>query len=170
MASNNQHFRYKPLDTSKRQIRVITLQSNNLYPNTRCDVSCKLRTVSLDEKPTYEALSYFWGDPTETQTILLNRIRFNVTINLYKALLRLRHPFKNRDLWVDAICINQMDIGERSSQVKLMGQIFECASEGLLWVGEEDIDGQEKVAQEGIYTLAFGYVSPLIDEQTLKLP
>ncbi|RDW82327.1 hypothetical protein BP6252_03439 [Coleophoma cylindrospora] len=146
MAFNNKSFRYQPLDISKRQIRIVTLQPKVPYLNTRCDISCKLRTVSLGDKPKYEALSYVWGDPTKTRTILLDRVRFNVTENLYLALLRLRDPFKSRDLWIDSICINQKDPDERSRQVKLMGCIYEGASEGLLWVGEDNEEAQEGVS------------------------
>ena len=39
-------------------------------------------------------------------------------------------------LWIDALCINQADLGERSSQVLLMKRVFECAQGIIIWLGE----------------------------------
>ena len=62
------------------------------------------------------------------------------------ALLRLRpDPRTRREayrLWIDQICINQEDMAERSTQVTLMGQIFEQAQCTVVWLGEEDNDTQ----------------------------
>ncbi|CAO2649819.1 Nn.00g011110.m01.CDS01 [Neocucurbitaria sp. VM-36] len=40
-------------------------------------------------------------------------------------------------LWIDAICINQKDGQERSSQVELMGSIYSKAAMVLSWLGPE---------------------------------
>ncbi|ROW04628.1 hypothetical protein VPNG_07397 [Cytospora leucostoma] len=44
--------------------------------------------------------------------------------------------------WIDSICINQNDIDERESQVKLMGQIYRQAAKTVVWLAEatEDTD------------------------------
>ncbi|KAJ9664129.1 hypothetical protein H2201_005369 [Coniosporium apollinis] len=39
--------------------------------------------------------------------------------------------------WVDAVCINQNDLPERSSQVRLMTAIFQMAQEVLAWLAPE---------------------------------
>ena len=47
---------------------------------------------------------------------------------------------RNKDdlsLWVDAICINQSDLKERSSQVSMMGLIYQSASSCHVWLGTE---------------------------------
>ncbi|KAF9892254.1 hypothetical protein FE257_002031 [Aspergillus nanangensis] len=41
-------------------------------------------------------------------------------------------------LWVDAICINQEDIEERTSQVNMMDQIFRSSENTIGWLGRED--------------------------------
>ncbi|KAL8951901.1 MAG: hypothetical protein Q9222_002146 [Ikaeria aurantiellina] len=41
-------------------------------------------------------------------------------------------------LWVDAICINQNNIAERSNQVSLMGDTYAIALCTVAWLGEED--------------------------------
>lgn len=45
-------------------------------------------------------------------------------------------------LWVDAICINQDDEDERTSQILLMGEIYSIAHQVIVWLGdyEEDLE------------------------------
>ena len=52
----------------------------------------------------------------------------------------MRLPHKSRVVWIDAICINQTDIEERSQQVEMMGLIYSKAVRNLIWLGEEDCD------------------------------
>lgn len=86
----------------------------------------------------YEALSYVWGDSSITRTILLEGREFQVTTNLYSALRRLRYPDYTRIIWIDAICINQSNLEERSQQVLLMKNIYEGAEEVLMWMGDSE--------------------------------
>lgn len=53
---------YSPLDTSKREIRVLILEPGKWHDEIRST----LKAVSLDEGSDYQTLSYVWGDPTET--------------------------------------------------------------------------------------------------------
>ena len=56
-----------------------------------------------------------------------------------------------RYIWIDAICINQADLEERSQQVKLMGVVYRMAKRVLVWLGHED--ALTKAAIESIYLL-----------------
>jgi hypothetical protein len=38
-------------------------------------------------------------------------------------------------IWIDAICINQVDLPERSHQVNLMAEIYKAASRVVVWLG-----------------------------------
>jgi hypothetical protein len=117
-------------------------------------LKCSVQTVSLDGKPEYVALSYVWGDASITTNILLNDELFAATVNLASALRQIRelrtlesmNPVKDLPalLWVDAICINQNDISERSSQVRHMGDIYQNAVKVLSWLGPE-ADGSMEV-------------------------
>jgi hypothetical protein len=49
-------------------------------------------------------------------------------------------------LWIDAICINQDDLQERSAQVQNMGQIFAESKSLIIWLGEPD-NGKQGAAQ-----------------------
>jgi hypothetical protein len=59
----------------------------------------------------------------------------NITHNLHAALQQFRLPNAERVLWADAICINQTDIDEKSTQVPLMKDIYSGASAVLVWLG-----------------------------------
>lgn len=87
-----------------------------------------------DASPAYEALSYVWGNPTVTLPILLDGQDFQVTANLASALRHLRYHDRNRTLWIDAMCINQKDIGECGTQVHQMLEIFRKAQEVIVWL------------------------------------
>ena len=43
--------------------------------------------------------------------------------------------------WVDAICINQADIAERSNEVARIGDIFSKARQVTVWLGPKSEDG-----------------------------
>lgn len=90
-------------------------------------ISCALETVSFDEKPAYTALSYVWGDPTSIREVFVDNSQIEITENLYTALQHLRHDDEALILWVDALCINQADLAERSAQISQMRQIYQNA-------------------------------------------
>ncbi|KAF2229511.1 HET-domain-containing protein [Viridothelium virens] len=101
----------------------------------------------IDSGPPYDALSYTWGDPEKTESILCNdAVRIGVTANLGKALHRVRLPSEVRHVWVDQVCINQNDIRERNAQVMIMGQIYQSARAVLVYLGGSAEDGVDAAA------------------------
>ena len=90
--------------------------------------------------PSYEALSYCWGDRSATRLIEVNGEKFEVTANLFSALQHLRRPAKTKVLWVDAICINQNSIEERNSEVQRMVAVYQRAERTLVWLGDASED------------------------------
>jgi len=80
-----------------------------------------------------------WGDPTVNRgCISVNGRCMSVTANLHSALRHLRHGRIERHLWIDAICINQDDDGEKKGQIRLMAEIYSKASRIIVWLGNED--------------------------------
>ncbi|KAK8022102.1 heterokaryon incompatibility protein-domain-containing protein [Apiospora rasikravindrae] len=100
-------------------------------------ISCYLSHSSLDDNPKYVALSYAWGSPRATRPILVDGIQLQVTVNLESALRHLRHQSEPLIIWIDAICINQLDLTERSEQVRLMRSIYQQASGVIVWLGDD---------------------------------
>jgi hypothetical protein len=96
------------------------------------------------QEPAFEALSYQWGsleDPEPAEVVQppsASPSRFILLgENLASALRHLRYQDKPRTLWVDAVCINQMDDVEKSSQVKRMGALDRSAPRVIAWLGPE---------------------------------
>ncbi|KAI1379947.1 heterokaryon incompatibility protein-domain-containing protein [Hypoxylon crocopeplum] len=81
----------------------------------------------------YEALSYTWGAPVFSHPIWINGIEFFITENLDSALRHLRLTDAKRYLWVDALCINQFDVKEKSIQVGRMFSIYAKAQRVVAW-------------------------------------
>ncbi|KAF2815759.1 HET-domain-containing protein, partial [Mytilinidion resinicola] len=132
---------YRSLDPAKKEIRLLELLP--APPDKQIYASCRLSTVSLlDDKPRFAALSYVWGDPSVTNTILLNGIRWQVTKNLAEALKCLTpkaqkyHQWGGKTLWLwaDAVCINQKNDPERSQQVSLMADLYSSAHFVYSWL------------------------------------
>ena len=72
------------------------------------------------------------------QAITVKGSSLPVTLNLHTAFQYLRMQDKPRVMWADAVCINQRDPDERSSQVSLMADIYRPAVEVQVWLCEED--------------------------------
>ncbi|KAL0952799.1 hypothetical protein HGRIS_007024 [Hohenbuehelia grisea] len=127
-----------PRSLEDRQIRVIAL-----HPGPDTDpIIVELLETDLDEAPSFEALSYVWGDVSHRSEITCMDSPFLITQNLRDALQTLRSSSAKRLLWIDAICINQADLDERSQQVKLMRDIFLNAKRVLVWL---DLENDENV-------------------------
>ncbi|PTB65738.1 HET-domain-containing protein [Trichoderma citrinoviride] len=126
------------LDSLKEEIRVLHLECGS----GSSLLQCTLHRVSLrsDPPPKYEALSYTWGDENDRREIAVNGYIVDVTVNLYSALRRLRLENETRVLWIDALCINQTDLDERSQQVQLMRSIYTMCDRTVIWVGETPED------------------------------
>ena len=94
--------------------------------------------VEFSSMPKYQALSYTWGSPETTKTIAVNGALVEVQQNLHDALFNLIElPEWEGEvwLWVDAICIDQQNLQERTSQVRLMDFIYTRAQRVLIWLG-----------------------------------
>jgi hypothetical protein len=63
-----------------------------------------------------------------------------VTQNLHAALLKLRNPYFERIVWIDALCINQNVKKEKAHQVWAMARIYGLARRVVVWLGDEDDD------------------------------
>jgi hypothetical protein len=139
---------HKPLKQPGSQIRLLTLMptcdmssiietclSQHSFP--RSNASRGSRLCSHVQLPSYFALSYVWGSTERSNEILVNGKRFPVTSNLYFAMHDLRSSVSwPLLLWVDSICINQDDDGEKSNQIPIMREIYHIAVFVIVSLGE----------------------------------
>ncbi|KAF9869981.1 hypothetical protein CkaCkLH20_12590 [Colletotrichum karsti] len=130
-------YQYKTLES--RQIRLVYL-----HPSNRETINCTIEHVSIDENPTFEALSYTWGTAMERFIINVGSASLSVGKNLAVALRALVSSDEPRAIWIDAICINQNDALERNHQVRFMKDIYTRARSVLVWLGEA-ADGSDAV-------------------------
>ncbi|RYP40427.1 hypothetical protein DL769_011768 [Monosporascus sp. CRB-8-3] len=98
-------------------------------------LNATLESFDLGEAPPYEAVSYCWGDPTPSEQMMIDGCVFKLTQSAYKLLLARRSFWRPRWIWIDAICINQQDEVEKSTQVRLMQEIYKRASQVVVFPG-----------------------------------
>lgn len=135
-------YQYAPLKESKGEIRLLELYPGGLGE----DIECSIRHATLASTLEYTALSYTWGDPKIRKAIVVDGQTLEVTVNLFDALRYLRSSRKTQTLWVDAVCINQGDMNERSKQVLRMRDIYTFAKTVKVWLGPADDDDRAAMA------------------------
>jgi Heterokaryon incompatibility protein (HET) len=123
---------YTPLGDDIRLVRLHCASERN------SPVICSLKTSTRDNAASYEALSYVWGSEEHPRAIHLDELIFYVTQNLHIALTALRSTNHDRLIWIDALCINQLDTTERNHQVRLMTETYSGAERTMVWLGEGD--------------------------------
>ena len=128
-------YEYLPLQQDD-SFRTIILHPS---PNESDPIACTiLRERLSDESIEYEAVSYTWGDNTQTNKIHLNGDTEQIIgRNCHAALRRLRRSDEDRTIWIDAICINQNDLNERSRQVRLMNEIYTLAAGVMVMLSDQ---------------------------------
>jgi hypothetical protein len=97
---------------------------------------------------------------TKKRSFQMKRLwaRFYVRPNLHSALQHLRN-YQGRHiyLWVDAICIDQNNNPERSTQVTKMAEIYNRASNVSVWLGSGNLQSK----------LAFDFMKDLLQGTNL---
>jgi hypothetical protein len=108
------------------------------------DLSFEIQHKTLDQNtPSFAALSYTWGEAIFPHRLLVGKKYLPITANLRDGLVHIRrrlawnswHLKKSRLLWVDAVCINQADAREKSTQIALMSTLYLQASKVYVWLG-----------------------------------
>lgn len=140
-----------------------------LLPGDGSDpIVCQILTADFTSMPSYEAISYAWGDVNSSRHVICDGKVIKVTENLYSALIHLRFSDKSRYLWADALCINQDDIPERGLQVRQMQKIYRIARKVLIWLGPDSSDHLAEVAISSIFTIS-NFLCEKLDIPVTKL-
>ncbi|KAK0671604.1 heterokaryon incompatibility protein-domain-containing protein [Cercophora samala] len=134
-------YQYSPLPRGSENgdsIRLI-----RLLPGTwDSPIELELATATMEpgKIPYYEAVSYVWGnvDPDLAVSVSCEGYVMKIGRSAAMALRRFRFSDHTRLLWVDAICINQVDAAEKNDQVIKMDRIYQTASQVLVYLGEAD--------------------------------
>lgn len=133
---------YRPLQHMDREIRLLVVKPGRYdEPVHACFAHTSLVGEPPDQQVGFDALSYCWGDSPERVDIVLDTdsmgtIPLSISGTVARAIRRLRSPDAPLRIWIDAICINQTDTGERSQQVSIMGTIYSRARVVHIWLDE----------------------------------
>ncbi|KAJ9145284.1 Heterokaryon incompatibility protein-domain-containing protein [Pleurostoma richardsiae] len=151
---------YRPLKSTKsfRLLRVHPAKSD------LDALEVTVSEASFTDELEYEAVSYVWGDPDDRVTVTSRPCgtELSVTRNCDSILRRLRQEQNDRVIWLDAICINQMDIPERNAQVSIMGSIYRNASRVVIDLGEASSTSDNAIhflmhcTEDGFYSFEYG--------------
>lgn len=108
-------------------------------------ISARIFKASLNDPPTYEAVSYRWEWTKDAPCIMVNGVKFPVMDNVVSFLSEFRRQAfpASPILWIDSVCINQSCTQDRNIQVQLMGKIYSKASVVRMWLGIESDHADE---------------------------
>ncbi|KAI0429296.1 heterokaryon incompatibility protein-domain-containing protein [Xylaria sp. FL1042] len=106
----------------------------------------------LSDAPSYVCISYTWGAPERkpgeaanaqtslmnTGSLLVDGNHHDVSRNVLDIMSRVMERGDVERMWVDSLCINQFDLVERSSQVSIMGEIYQAADVVVVWLRQDE--------------------------------
>jgi len=134
-------YTHTPLDPDRKEIRLLYVEQRRPHPDQPeyYQLRMGLRVVSLLDNPApeFKALSYVWNDQNPLPDAP-DPDRFLLKKN-NRLIMAMKELSKDGPLliWVDALCINQENEEEKSSQVSMMADIYQAASEVIAWLGPE---------------------------------
>lgn len=115
--------------------------------------------------PSYHCVSYCWGTQHDMSYIMCDSRRLKITQSVDIMLRHLRKLHAPRNLWIDAICINQTDNTEKARHVRVMGTIYQRADKVHVWLGPASVNDQIALIFAALKTWAFSSLDqhPLFD-------
>ncbi|KAH4055820.1 hypothetical protein HBI26_186530 [Parastagonospora nodorum] len=126
-----QAFAYQSLDLAQRSIRLIRILPTR---SREGHIQCEMRNATIEHE--YKCLSYVWG-PLSNNWITIDGQLHSVRDNLLAFLEVAQQNSISSWLWIDAICIDQINNAERTHQVQQMSHIFSRAIEVIAWLGTD---------------------------------
>ena len=133
-------YEYEPLDSARKEIRILEFDDVTLVQADE-PLRCEVRIVSLLHLDVeFDAISYSWGSARSSHFIQIRDGLVSVGRNTELALRYLHAEARQqsdgrRRIWIDAVCINQQNVDERSSQVRIMADIYYKAHQVLAFLG-----------------------------------
>ncbi|KAI1841287.1 hypothetical protein JX266_012523 [Neoarthrinium moseri] len=142
-------------------IRLLTIQPRSHAAAQRSKgsslpaIQCFLKLANLTQSPDFIAISHSLdeqesgsrseaghrdGDNTKTegnaQEVLVNGAPVPVSRALYRALESFQRESDPITIWIDALCVNEDDVREKSAQTAQRAAIFSAATRAIVWLGE----------------------------------
>src|SRR5690242_11086058 len=114
LGSQPKPYKHQQLGSWKQQIRLLKIKQDKSGP-----VHCTLEIVNLKTAPLYAALSYTWGPESPVCNIIIDGKLLSIRPNLFYFLRGIRNEWTGY-IFIDQICIDQLNAQERNHQVQLM--------------------------------------------------
>ncbi|KAI1082076.1 heterokaryon incompatibility protein-domain-containing protein [Whalleya microplaca] len=150
-----------PLRKHNGDIRLLTIQSRQYAASmagaSENAIHCFLRLANVKKSPEFITVSHKWeeSDPADgLNFVLINGALVPVSTGVLGVLRYLQKDDQPTTVWINALCINQADVSEKSAQVAQVAYIFSAASKTLIWLGDaadgsdEAMDALKRVAEE----------------------
>lgn len=145
-------FVHEPLPNPSTEIRLVHVDPLGEEDD---DIRCTVLTHSLNNPPSYIAISYTWGDISKKRKIRIKGKQLWIGQNSWTVLWQARlHRFAE-PLWIDVLSIDQTNDAEKSIQVRSMGRIYEAATSVCVSVGLHENDSSFLAEQAHAHTKYF---------------
>lgn len=132
MTSAGRAYQFEALlSTGAPVVRIVEILPS---PHFSAPVSLGLSHHMLHEA-SFEALSYTWGTAPADVHVYLEGCDFLVSPDLESSIRHLRYSDRSRKIWIDAICLNQADDTEKSTQIPIMHLIYQRATQVVVYLG-----------------------------------
>lgn len=167
-------FEYHSLHHNQKQIRLLRFEGDESSLDDELTLSFTVDILSLADidHARYIAISYAWGDNPGQAEILLNGSSVTVAGSAERALRAILSGVRQTEMdircliWIDAICIQQANLEEKSHQVAMMGKIYAEAASVVIWLGSDD-DGSTAAALKAMRLLQHDRAALGISEDEL---
>lgn len=154
--NNGPMYRHSPLEDDlekPRKIRLLKLLKRRPFGEIRCE----LIEVDRHSDVKYDAISYHWGSGEKREPITIDGKNYLVSRTVVEVLYHLSSYGEERLVWIDSICINQVDKIEKSSQISIMRNIYINAATTYIWLDGIDEPWKVRTMLAGIsYEHMFG--------------
>ncbi|KAK0644633.1 heterokaryon incompatibility protein-domain-containing protein, partial [Cercophora newfieldiana] len=148
---------YTALENNTQSIRLF-----RIAPDSGDQLVLELKVFLLEstDSPPFASLSYMWGSDDPCHDVIINDIPLKVRPNAFLFLNTLRDHQRRRIeggskglprcpsggciewIWMDSICINQLDPNERNHQVGMMQKIYGLAEHVIFHIGPDTCAAQ----------------------------
>jgi hypothetical protein len=131
-ANISKEERYGYSDPVEGKIRILK------FTPTLYGLNCTMVHVELEKAPSFETMSYTWGEDQEEpfeHVIIIDNQTLSIPKSAYDVLKQQVSMWRTKLIWIDFICINQKSTDDRNQQVYRMKDIYQAASRTIICLG-----------------------------------
>lgn len=125
---------YQHTSLKKGEIRL--LKVHRRFPFSTLQTTAIQTT--LEQAPSYEAISYTWGAASNLRQIYVNDQPYFTSTATYDAIYSRSSMWRSRIIWIDYLCINQQNLQEKAAQVMRMTEIYSNACKVMVCLGQPE--------------------------------